>query len=179
MATPVLEPGDIVLVHGRALFSRLIRVFTRSKGESPTIVNHVGIMVTSENIVESLSTTVQRKFWQVYPRNNQVYVVRKLYLTPAGRQIIVEKALEYLGAKYGWLKIVAHAVDHFVFRDMYVVRRLAFMDNYPICSWVVAYAYFKAGYSFGVYPNAATPDDIFDFVVEKHPEEWTVVYKGG
>ena len=173
-----LEPGDIVLTRGSAFFSRLIRKLTRSEGEAPTIVNHSGIMVTSEDVVESLSRTLNRKFWDVYPEKNKVYVVRKLALSEEHREIVIKKALSYVGAKYGWLKILAHGLDRLVFRNRYVVRRLAFMDNYPICSWVVAYAYFEVGLSFGVHPNEASPDDIWDWVIEKHPEEWTVVYKG-
>lgn len=174
-ARPATEPGDIVLVRGQAFFSRLIRIFTRAEGEPPTVVNHVGIMVTSADIVESLSTTVRRDLVKVYQGGNRIYIVRKNNLGEIGQQAVVKKAVGYVGKRYGWLKIVAHGLDRLIFRGRYVVRRLAVMDNYPICSWVVAWAYWEAGVVFGVPPNAATPDDIWDWVMEKHPEDWTVV----
>jgi hypothetical protein len=45
-----------------------------------------------------------------------------------------------------------------------VFRRLADSGKYPICSWLVAHAFSKAGKNFGVEPGAAEPDDIWDFV---------------
>ena len=56
-------------------------------------------------------------------------------------------------------------------KGAYVFRRLTHDDNYPICSWVVAYAYDAAGRRFGVDPGAADPDDIWDYVTS-HPEEY-------
>ncbi len=38
------------------------------------------------------------------------------------------------------------------------------MDDYPICSWLVAHAFACAGKDFGCEAGAATPDDIWDFV---------------
>jgi hypothetical protein len=44
-----------------------------------------------------------------------------------------------------------------------VFRRLTRSDRYPICSWLVACSFKKAGKTFGVAPGAASPDDIWDF----------------
>jgi len=70
---------------------------------------------------------------------------------------------------------LAHGVDHLLLNNRYVARRLAFLDNYPICSWLVAYAYDGIGYQFGVPPWACTPDDIDDWI-KAYPSEWTQVY---
>ena len=44
------------------------------------------------------------------------------------------------------------------------------MDRYPICSWLVAHAYGAAGVHFDVPPGAATPDDIWDYVISHSGE---------
>ena len=49
------------------------------------------------------------------------------------------------------------------------------MDNYPICSWVVAHAFKKVEKHFGVAAGAANPDDIWDFVIE-NPDKYACVY---
>ena len=38
--------------------------------------------------------------------------------------------------------------------------------DYLICSWLVAYVFTSQGYSFGVDPGGAQPDDIWDFCSE-------------
>ena len=52
------------------------------------------------------------------------------------------------------------------------------MDRYPICSWLVAHAFKKAGKTFGVKPGAATPDDIWDFV-RSNPDKYETVIELG
>lgn len=54
-------------------------------------------------------------------------------------------------------------------------NRSSVVTSTPICSWVVAYAYAKIGYRFGVSPRVATPDDIDDWI-KANPKEWTQVY---
>ena len=50
------------------------------------------------------------------------------------------------------------------------------MDKYPICSWVVAYAFEKVGASyFDIKPNAAAPDDIWDYI-QTHPDKFVEIY---
>jgi hypothetical protein len=52
------------------------------------------------------------------------------------------------------------------------------MDKYPICSWLVAYAYDAIGWDFGVPPWVAQPDCIWDYCMA-HPERWRVVHPLG
>ena len=92
-------------------------------------------------------------------------------LAPYTEQIhkIVEKAEAYVGRRYGWPAIVAHFLD-WLFQGAYFFRRIIGGDKYPICSWVVAHAYKEVGLHFGVEARAASPDDIWDFAVEEHPD---------
>ena len=61
-----------------------------------------------------------------------------------------------------------------LFLGVYFFRRLILAKDYPICSWVVAWAYQKAGRDFGVPAAAADPDDIWDYVT-RHPDEYEEV----
>jgi len=178
--TTQLLPGDIFLTKGDSFVSRAIRFFSRSGGESRTEANHVGLVVGAGNevtapIVEAL-TKVKRRTMKSYSasKNTEVAIYRPLGLSDVELDAIVERAEGYVGASYGYLKLVTHMIDYFL-GGRYVARRLTNSDNYPICSWVVAYAYSDAGLTFGVAPGAASPDDIMDYCVA-HPNKYKVVH---
>lgn len=174
-----LEPGDIFLTRGNSFISRAIRFFSRSGGESRTMVNHVGLVTEpgtmyDATIVEASSKVIRRKMSAyALSKNTEIAVYRNKNLTEDQRQAICQRADGYVGASYGYLKIVAHFLD-WLLGGRYFFRRFAFMDRYPICSWVVAYSYLDAGLTFGVEPGSATPDDIWDWVYE-HPEDYLEV----
>ena len=169
-----LRPADVFLTQGTSLMSRLIRFFTRRIGESRTKVNHVGVVVQGgplreAMVVEALSTVRRHRLWGRYgpPRKGLVAIYRPLDLSPEQIANVVAGANGYVGRKYGWFMLVAHLLD-WVLQGAYVFRRLAGVDRYPICSWVVAHAFLKAGKDFGVAPGAADPDDIWDYIVTHH-----------
>ncbi len=171
-----LQPGDVFMTRGRGLFSRLIRLGTRRIGEGRTRVNHVGLIVVGGTIdeaiaVEALSTVKRHGFARYRGKSTGVAVYRPNNLTDEELQTIVAAAEGYVGRGYGYLKIAGHFLD-WVLQGAYVFRRLTNSDNYPICSWVVAHAFLKAGKDFGVEAGGASPDDIWDFIVEKHPERY-------
>ena len=173
---PVLRACDIVLTRSETFVGRAIRFFTRRLGEPPSRVNHVGIMVTPTLIVEALRTVARRPLAAAYgpPTKQSIAIYRPLNLQPEQEVQVVLKANSYVGRSYGYLKIVAQSLD-WVLQGAYVFRRLAGMDRYPVCSWVVAHAYAVAGKHFGVAPGAASPDDIHDYVT-KHPEKYAQVW---
>lgn len=144
---PGMRPGDIVIVHGRGLFSRLIRRFS-SPAERVT-ATHVALAVSPVAVVEALPEGV------VIRPYSSGHVWSAVNLSPLERQRIAACALEYVGRPYGWGKIALHALG---------LEQFAAMDGFPICSWVVAAAYAREGYTFGVDHRRATPDDIEDFV---------------
>jgi hypothetical protein len=167
----VLSPGDVVLTRSGGIVGWAIRVFTRRIGESRTRASHTGIIVQggpleSAVIVEALATVKRHPLWGRYGgAGHEVAVFRPLNLTDADLAKVVAKAETYVGRRYGYLKLLAHWAD-WVLQGAYVFRRLTNQDEYPICSWVVAYAFAEAEKHFGVEPGAATPDDIWDFVTE-------------
>lgn len=165
-----LEPCDVFLTRGTSFVSAAIRRFTRRFGESRTEVNHVGIIVAPGSVHTALAvealTKVKRHELGVYAgrRTTGVAVFRPTNLTEAEKEAIVAKAESYVDRKYGWLKIATHLAD-WALQGAYVFRRLTNDDRYPICSWVVAHAFAAADKTFGVEPGAASPDDIWDFVI--------------
>lgn len=173
--TVQLVPGDVFMTRGQGLFSRLIRFGTRRFGERRTKVNHVGLIVVGGTIdeaiaVEALSTVKRHGFARYRGTSTDIAVYRPSDLTDEELQTIVAAAEGYVGRKYGYLKIAGHFLD-WMLQGAYVFRRLTNNDDYPICSWVVAHAFLKAGKDFGVEAGAASPDDISDFI-DKHPERY-------
>ena len=175
-----LEPCDVFLTRGSGFVSHAIRVLTRRFGEERTEVNHVGIIVgegtmTTAMAVEAL-VKVRKHPLGRYARkpDTAVAVYRPINLTGDEKTAIVAKALTYEGRDYGFIKIAAHFLD-WSLQGAYVFRRFTRMDDYPICSWLVAYAFASAQKNFGCEPGAATPDDIWDFVTT-NPDMYVLIH---
>lgn len=179
----ILKPGDIFFTRGTGFISRAIRFLTRSFGESRTVANHVGVIVTEgEGLlatgVEALSRVREHLLIEQYGNGkSEICVFRPKNLTPKQRQKIVARAESFVNRKYGYLKIVLHLLDWFLL-GAYVFRRLGRMDKYPICSYVVASAFKAAGKNFGVSNYAASPDDILDFCV-READKYRFVWQKG
>ena len=183
MTRLMLKRADVFLTRGPGLVSRLIRFFTRAIGESRTQVNHVGIVVEDGplqdvNVIEALSKVRRHSLWATYgpPRRDWVAIFRPTNLTDAEIEAVVKEAERHWREAdgYGYVKIVLHFLD-WLLLGAYVFRRLARMERYPICSWLVADAFKEADKSFGVSPGAASPDDIWDFI-QRHPDIYEEVY---
>ncbi len=193
MTIPGLQTGDIVCFGDRSRLSRLIKWFTRSRGEERTKCSHVGIMYGAELVCEALAKV---RIHPVAPRLKggwrEVYRL-KVKLPIAAKAVILDQCYYYEGKSYGWWKNLAQAGDGLL-GGVYFFRRLLFMDNYPICSWVVAWVCKRlrdyllthppdhgfvtcvlgATHFFGVRPNAANPDDIHDACQDV--ERFTLIY---
>ena len=179
-----LLPGDIVLTRSNGTIGKLIRVFTKSGNESETMVNHVGMVDTTSylcdaTMVEAVDKVRVRKILEYYGSNTGIEyaIYRPTFLDHYRRKIVIDKLNSYVNKNYGYLKIVTHFLDYCI-GGKYFFRKLAKSDDYPICSWVVAYAYDSIGFKFGVDPQEASPDDIWDFVVS-HPEYFKEIKKLG
>ncbi len=171
----LLKAGALVLCHSYSKNGRIIAPFSRSKGEMETWCTHVGMMMTESILIEAARRTVYTKL-ESYPDSSDIVVVCPTFLTKHERVAMFNAAKRYKGKKYGWPKILAHATDYLFFSDKYVMRRLCRLDNYPICSYIVAKVYHEVlGYSFGVPYMQAQPDDIADHC-RAHPEHWKICY---
>lgn len=176
----VYLPGDIILTRGNSLLARAIRICSRSWGEARTEVNHSGVVVTSGQPINSprgatVIEAMRKVLWRpLAEHTSPIIIFRPMDLTPEQLEAIAERALSYNGRTYGYGKIVLHFLD-WCLGGAYLFRRLGRMARYPICSWVVADAYFSVGESFGVSPGQAQPDDIYDYCME-HWEKYRVVH---
>ena len=176
-----IKPGDVFFTRGHSFLAKAIRFFTRSIGEKRTKVNHVGVVVEKGTmqtsiVVEALSKVYRHKLWEQYgpPSKCSVAIYRPLNINKEEINIIVTEALEQVGKKYGYFKILAHLLDWFLL-GAYFFRRLTKNGNYPICSWLVAHAFSKVDKHFGVKPSAAQPDDIWDFI-QKNPNLYEKIF---
>lgn len=181
-----LQYGDVVLFHKRSLLGRLIRRFsTHPSDTTPTRFEHVGEIgdPCTPTVIEAKSR-VQENDLNKYLRSKRYHVLiaRRRDIRPADRLAIAANARKRLGQKYGWLKIAGHLGDYYVSKikgsDVYFFRRLCRMDKYPICSWVVAWAYFKVlGYLFHeVLPQYCQPDDIADDIMQDSGQ-WEIIHE--
>lgn len=178
-----LRPGDIVFERSPGWIGRVVRWATRGRHEPETKVNHVGLIVSTEGpegpeVIEALWRVVRRPLARM---EGEIEVWSDDWVGTHPREDIVAQALSYVGRPYGWWKIGAHLVDALLTKitglEIYLARMSLRMDKYPICSWVVAWAYWRghSRYRFGVSPQVATPDDIYDFVTKPHCMGWTMV----
>jgi hypothetical protein len=178
---PPFLPGDIVCFHGANWLSAAIQWATKSPGETPVFANHVGVFTSAIEITEALWTVTTRPACESLA-GSAYQIWRNTTLTCAQRQAVAQKALTYVGREYGVGKILLHLGDALLTKavgsEVYAFRRLASLDRYPICSWVVAEAYAKAlGLSFGLPANEAAPDDIWRFITARR-WIWDLVAEG-
>ena len=157
-----MKSGDIILMNGSGCVARWIRVLTRSPGERPTLFTHIALAIDDASIVEATFRGVRSRSYK--PRASD-FIYSPKFLTSKGRRSIAQRGVQYVGAPYGYGKIVLHALDGLLL-GAYVFRRLAFLDRAPICSWVVAIPYWEVShYKFaGKVPTSVSPDDIADDV---------------
>lgn len=172
-----LYAGDIVLTASNTKLAKLIRVFSRIKGEEKTLVNHTGLVVEGGSlytaiIVEALLKMRRHTLWSEYGgKDIKVAVFRPLFIQQKQLDNIVIVMNGMVGNYYGPLKLTLHATDWLISRalfwrkkDVYLFRRLARLKNFPICSGAVGYSYHKgAGVRLGGPWWAIQPDDIWDY----------------
>lgn len=176
----MLQPGDVFLVRGSGFFSRMIRLMTQEPGEGPTYVSHAGIIVTDGTpdiamAVEALNTVKFHPLQDAYgDGKTPVAIYRPSNISSYLLSQIASTAGQFVGDSYGWGKIALHAADYFL-GGRYVFRRLGQIDNFPICSYLVARAYSSVGFNFGVPPAQATPDDCWDFI-QSNPDKWKCIH---
>jgi hypothetical protein len=179
MSVQVL-PGDIFLTCDRGVAAAAVRAFQRSPGEPASAINHVGLFTTAGPAdlalgVESLTVVKHHAIMPRYAaKKSYIAIFRFAGLTPEQRGRVAQKAVSYLGRKYGYHWIAAHALDRAI-GGRYLFRRLAGMDNYAICSWLVSRAYSSVNVDFGVPENALQPDDIWDRVTDHPAFGWECV----
>lgn len=178
MKIPEFLPGDLIFYHNNSFLGWLIRVVTRGKGEPATFSNHVAGFISNNDIVEALWTVKISRF-VINPEGKQLKVYRRKGVSEDQRNKIAKNAIHYVGEWYGLTKLITHLGDALLEKmfggQIFFFRKLNHSDKYPICSWVWAFSYKRAlGYQFGIQPEGADPDTIYDYVVKNNT--WELIY---
>ena len=180
---PEFMPGDIILCPGkRDVPGVLTRWATQSHDERPTYAVHTAQFLGARRVIElQRDGVVKKRSTEEFLRMRSAFEVwRCSLLTLSQRQAVTRKSLEYLGRKFGWSKLVTHLLDGLVnkitHKEVFFFRRLNHDQRYPICSWITAFSYDRAlHYRFGVSPECADPDQIYDWVSSR-PHEWVRIF---
>jgi hypothetical protein len=177
-----VQAGDVGFTRSNTLLGKAIRWVDVSPDGRPTWTNHQLLFTRAGAVgpraVEDQAWAVEAQ-WRVehnpwwdrhgHEAGNRIRVFRPLFLanaTDAGA--IVANALAHKGAKYGYWKLGAHALDRVLFGGRKRISSLLFLDSRPICSYLVADAYAEEGYprAFGGDAQGVSPDSGLDYCEE-------------
>ena len=171
-------PADLIFVRSPTDLGKMIRWFQRSRGEAKSWTNHTAGIGLVNNVVEAQTRVISTPFDE-WRQGKKFQLWRTVNLDVSDSSLVASYAESQIGRKYGVLKIIPHALDGLLSKitggSPYVFRRILCLENYPICSWVWAYAYHQAGLDFGGDPKRITPDDQLDYCMS-HPEKWERIY---
>lgn len=188
-------PGDVFFTHSTSLLGRLIRWAETDPKERPAWANHVGVVTgygwlvppapaaapscspsTWARVVEALWKVENWPWYEGHRAEigNEVRVYRRRRLLTVGEErVFVSKANSFTGDRYGWWKLLFHLADRVAFKGDKVLSRLLGLEGRPICSFLAAHCFDAIGYSFGMDPDVADPDEMMDFC--ECSDEWTLV----
>lgn len=192
VGAPFCLPGDVFFTRSSSLLGRLIRWAETDPAEESTWANHVGLVVSSgwiappsspfvrerlAGVVESLWHTESWCWYDAHKWDSgntiRVYRHRALSRSESMTHAVIGRALEFVGLKYGWWKLIAHLVDRMAFSGRKTVSNFLQIDKRPICSYTAAKSFARGGVSFGMEPEAATPDEMMDAC--ENNGEWFLV----
>lgn len=190
MSRLAIEAGDVGFAHGDGWLQKAIRYVEMDPHEvKPAWANHsllftrpgiIGPVAVEQQAwaVEALWHVEHNPWWERHKKEHgyRVQVFRPLFLrqsigdgwTITDGALVAGHALKHVGQRYGWWKLGTHAIDRFVFDGKETTSRLLFLDNRPICSYLVGEAFEAMGYphAFGdqIPARAQDPDDQHDYV---------------
>jgi hypothetical protein len=164
-----------------AELSRLIRFFEQAPGKPKPLVSHACLVVSANpdpndpmgaTIVEAEPHTVRHTIHQGYDGTDEkICVFRPMQLTQQQQADVLAEMNSYVGAVYGYVKLLACAGD-FLMLGHDVFRRACALNKYPICSWEVAWAFDKVRTNyFGVSKDACEPSDIWNRIISNIGQE--------
>jgi len=183
--------GDTFFTRSDSVLGKVIRWAETDPGEEKTWANHTGVVVKdgwlvppSEAyktpvlavVVEALAHVMHQVWWTAHkdevlkgqrivaygpvePRTMEEFAAFKFY------------AMSKVGARYGWWKLLFHGADRLFFKGKKRLSKLLRVDSRPICSYLAAEANFEQAMTFGMSPQAATPDEMLDYC-ETNQEVW-------
>jgi hypothetical protein len=168
---PTFQPGDILAIRGKGFFARGILAATGNT------VSHVGMVVGDSPVIviEALLRVKTRPIGESIADAETAYLLQDLSLSPQKRDTIVKRVCQFSAADYGWGDIVLQLANA-IFRTTWFTDHLTFglLNQFPICSYLVAESYKTIGLTFGKQKEESiTPADIYNFA-EKNTSIYTV-----
>ncbi len=205
--------GDVFFTHSDSLLGKAIRWAETDPGETNgTWANHAGVVVEDGWLGDPEAALSQEYLIKGYPMPAQV--VEALWKTRRGPLDIskievrvfrpvppltaeelerfVRRAESFVGATYGWWKLLVQLADRAIFNGRKILTTALYRDDRPICSYLAArvYAFAESAdrqmarfkkrndvsrvFAFGMPPQAADPDEMLDYCLS-NPEEWEEV----
>jgi hypothetical protein len=213
-----VRAGDVFFTHSETALGNMIRWAETDPGETNgTWANHTGVVVedgwlippaplvlsqdypTKEPIeARFIAATVIEALWKTRrgPLDTSTVQVRVFRpvpsLTPEELTRFIARAESFVGATYGWWKLLVQLADRAIFKGRKILTTAMYLDKRPICSYLAAKVYAFAEsqsramarfaktndvarvFAFGMPPQAADPDEMLDYCIA-HPDEWEEV----
>ena len=190
--TPRFLAGDVILFASTGdLYSKVGRWLMQGEHEGPTYAVHTAQFLDHRRVLEmdmvvrikNLDDVLERRYGRDLRKHRGFEVWRCPKLTAEQRKALTREALTYVNVRFGFAKFSAHMLDDFVCKllrkDVFLFRHIDPQDRRPVCSGITATVYDRAlQYRFGVDPECADPDQIYDWITG-HPEEWVRVFRLG
>ena len=155
----------------------MMNPISKSRVPAPNTVSHVGMLVGDNPVIviEALLRVKTRPIEESLADAEAAYVLQDLSLSVQKRDTIVMRACQFSAADYGWADIVLQLANA-IFRTTWFTDHLTFglLNQFPICSYLVAESYKTIGLTFGKQKEESiTPADIYNFA-QKNPSIYTV-----
>ena len=131
-----LKPGDVFVVHGSHLLSRIIRIVLDSHW------NHATMYLGNGKYIEANNKGVEIKPLDKY-KVKDIEVYRHNKMSDLKRKIIVSYAMQEVGKHYDIFQLI-QLFFYFIFGIRGKAREIGSKNRY-ICSELVAEAYHKTG----------------------------------
>ena len=137
--------GDVFFTHSNTLLGRVIRWGEQDKTDkgAASWANHTGVVVEAGWIGTTLpQATVVEALWKtrrgpLVLNGTDVRIFRPVPAwTEQELQVFVTTANGYVGATYGWWKLLVQLADKQLFGGRKVLTTGLYRDDRPICSYL-------------------------------------------
>jgi len=169
---PQIQHADILAVRGTRLLAKGILAATGNT------VSHVGLVISGDPplVIEALTRVKTNPLDVSIKDAEAAYLLKPLNLTADQRRTIVYAACALSADGYGYLDIGLQGMDALLHsrKPTDLLAGALGIKKHPICSYLVAASYERAGLNFGVNDKSITPADIFQFA-KSNPAIYSVV----
>lgn len=166
----IISTGDVIAIKGRGVISNLISKFSGT-------VSHVGLVTGRScgieycpdynhiNVTQALSTVKTLSLTTTMANAQFGYCLHSNSIPVEARKIMADYALSRLGQAYPYSNLFWQSMKQITGNPKWT--EYLDSDREEICSELVAIAYLKAGYDFGVSPRDCTPTNCLDFALKQ------------